>query len=858
MNQTQRLTRRAFTRFYDVPVLVLLMLVFGASPETAQGQWAAPSSGSSDITNTNTGNVGIGTIAAPTAKLDVNGSAIFSGSTTVAGRGTFFIDYTNNTLNFSVSPNGFRINAPTFINGGLETFGNYFGMREMTNNVLRVVIPSLGSAYFNQGNVGIGTTNPLNLFHVHDGSVPASMRVSGVGLGAVNFIDSSAAANSKLFQWRSEGGLFRMALVNDAENAYVQQNLLVANAAGNVGIGTANPLTRFQVDDQLSLQKVATGYYQLSRNAYYSNGWKYITNDYASFLEFGLGGEINFYQAPSGTAGAGFTPTSAMFIKNNGNVGIGMIAPNYKLDVAGQLNATGGLCIGSDCKTAWSQVGGSQWTSGTGAISYSAGNVGIGTDSPSAARLHLQSPSHTYLRIGAPLANQSAIAFNDDTHGQDVVLYRPEGTRDLTVWTATANRALTINQSGNVGIGTATPNGKLDVVGASGAPNYVNGSTGLLRVGTSNEHIEFGYVTGNRTWLQSFGAVPLHINEGGNNVIFNAGGGNVGIGTQSPPTAKLEVAGQVKSSSGGFVFPDGTVQTTAATGGGSGSSVAAGNVTAGQFGAGNYIFPGNVDITGSLSWGNNNSRTDWKHDAGAVASKSGFFETNNPVNYPAGAAGWWHLIESRHQNSNNNYALQIAGSFGDQNLYTRKTNLNSTSSATTAWSKFVLQDSDGNTAIGASPSSTLNVQGNISVSGNINAKYQDVAEWVESSQKLEAGTVVALDPEKSNQVLASAEAYDTRVAGVVSAQPGISLGERGEGKVLVATTGRVKVKVDATRTPVKIGDLLVTSGVKGLAMKSLPVDLGGTTIHRPGTIIGKALEPLAGGVGEILVLLSLQ
>jgi hypothetical protein len=41
-------------------------------------------------------------------------------------------------------------------------------------------------------------------------------------------------------------------------------------------------------------------------------------------------------------------------------------------------------------------------------------------------------------------------------------------------------------------------------------------------------------------------------------------------------------------------------------------------------------------------------------------------------------------------------------------------------------------------------------------------------------------------------------------------------------------------------------------------MKSVPVDLGGISIHRPGTIIGKALEPLASGVGEILVLLSLQ
>ena len=71
-------------------------------------------------------------------------------------------------------------------------------------------------------------------------------------------------------------------------------------------------------------------------------------------------------------------------------------------------------------------------------------------------------------------------------------------------------------------------------------------------------------------------------------------------------------------------------------------------------------------------------------------------------------------------------------------------------------------------------------------------------------------------------------------------------------------TGRVKVKVDATRGAIRIGDLIVTSGVEGVAMRSVPVDLGGTQIHRPGTIIGKALEPLAGGVGEILVLLSLQ
>ncbi|MFL6207440.1 MAG: hypothetical protein ACJ74W_01245 [Pyrinomonadaceae bacterium] len=152
----------------------------------------------------------------------------------------------------------------------------------------------------------------------------------------------------------------------------------------------------------------------------------------------------------------------------------------------------------------------------------------------------------------------------------------------------------------------------------------------------------------------------------------------------------------------------------------------------------------------------------------------------------------------------------------------------------------------------------LDVNGSVRISGNINSRYQDVAEWVESSQQLAAGTVVVLDPGKSNQVLASTVAYDTSVAGVVSARPGIALGEAGTNKVLVATTGRVKVHVDATRAPIHIGDLLVTSDVSGVAMKSEPITIGGRQMHAPGTLIGKALEPLDKGVGEILVLLSLQ
>jgi hypothetical protein len=153
---------------------------------------------------------------------------------------------------------------------------------------------------------------------------------------------------------------------------------------------------------------------------------------------------------------------------------------------------------------------------------------------------------------------------------------------------------------------------------------------------------------------------------------------------------------------------------------------------------------------------------------------------------------------------------------------------------------------------------TLTSNGDLSVSGSFAAKYQDVAEWVDSSQELVAGTVVVVDSSRSNHVIAATQSYDSRIAGVISLQPGLTLGEEAEGRVLVATTGRVRVKVDATEGAIQIGDLLVTSNREGFAMKSFPVDVGGVRMHRPGTLIGKALEPLTSGTGQILVLLSLQ
>jgi hypothetical protein len=80
-------------------------------------------------------------------------------------------------------------------------------------------------------------------------------------------------------------------------------------------------------------------------------------------------------------------------------------------------------------------------------------------------------------------------------------------------------------------------------------------------------YIRFGDNTG---WKLHFGrsrensiltGAPL--NTGITGVLMTLqDNGNAGIGTKDP-TQKLDVAGTIRSSSGGFMFPDGTTQTTA-------------------------------------------------------------------------------------------------------------------------------------------------------------------------------------------------------------------------------------------------------------------------------------------------------
>jgi hypothetical protein len=123
-------------------------------------------------------------------------------------------------------------------------------------------------------------------------------------------------------------------------------------------------------------------------------------------------------------------------------------------------------------------------------------------------------------------------------------------------------------------------------------------------------------------------------------------------------------------------------------------------------------------VFAQVVWGDFDSRTEYRADAGLrgdAGAKSGFYNTSNPTNFPSGATDWWHLLDVRHSNPSNNYAMQFAGSFYDQSLYFRKTNNN----PATPWSRILLE-TGGKVGIGTTaPNYQLDVNGVVSLTDRL-------------------------------------------------------------------------------------------------------------------------------------------
>jgi hypothetical protein len=153
------------------------------------------------------------------------------------------------------------------------------------------------------------------------------------------------------------------------------------------------------------------------------------------------------------------------------------------------------------------------------------------------------------------------------------------------------------------------------------------------------------------------------------------------------------------------------------------------------------------------------------------------------------------------------------------------------------------------------------VTGNITVDGDILLQNpgQDCAEDFDAAEPdLSAGTVVVMCESRTGSVRSCDTEYATTVVGIISGagglRPAITLGRRTSAgpTIPIALMGTVYCKVDATYSPIGVGDLLTTSKTSGHAMRA--TDPG----RAFGSVIGKALAGLAQGQGMIPVLVALQ
>jgi hypothetical protein len=217
---------------------------------------------------------------------------------------------------------------------------------------------------------------------------------------------------------------------------------------------------------------------------------------------------------------------------------------NNGLSVSGSLSSAKYCFTGNtNCITSWPVGGSSQWMTSGSNIYYNIGNVTIGSTLGTDPLTVVTPTTQEGIKIQGSLGvdNVALSLSNTGTGGKTWGLYSTSGGSgagqgSLAIYDGTTYR-MVVNNVGNVGIGTTAPLAKLFVAG--GAYN--------LNSGANNSSYALGAqsIAANDS-IYSYGAICA------GNSIGNCSG--TGVGNW----------GTIIRGSG-ITFPDGTVQTTAAT-----------------------------------------------------------------------------------------------------------------------------------------------------------------------------------------------------------------------------------------------------------------------------------------------------
>jgi len=346
----------------------------------------------------------------------------------------------------------------------------------------------------NTGKVGIGTNAPSALLQVGDSLTGGNnvLKIAGAkDSGQEVALEFLTGTNTRNWKIKVDASTAKFTIRDEQDSL----DRLVIDGGGNVGIGTNTPgallniskgaLTLTQAvngnaDELLIQDNASAGLSILTPNN--ETGWIVFgdTDDssrgmiaYDHGTGLGAGADSMLFYANNGLK---------MVINSSGNVGIGTNAPAHKLEVAGGYIKIAGLDQGigwGDVNTGVFGRGTANSGSylqlrvngGTGAIHIdSDSNVGFGTNTPSGAKVDIVAGDNStpQIKLRAIGTNTQAVIHASGSSGNFRIL-TGDGDGNQT-------EKFTIGRTtGNVGIGTTSPDAKLDVNGTLRVGNDTRG-----------------------------------------------------------------------------------------------------------------------------------------------------------------------------------------------------------------------------------------------------------------------------------------------------------------------------------------------------------------------------------------------